>query len=232
MNRAILTFALFLNLFFVLQAQEEFFNAPDFKQIAVNIKEASSPYYYPNLMKKYLSGETMGYEEGRHLYFGFVYQEQYVPSDTSSYNQMLASVLNDPSFSEEDYHKVIRYSDALLLEDPFNLRALKAKLWVYARQDNVDAYQRTARMMTVVHNAITGTGDGASEKTPFYVIKKSHEFDILSHLGYVYGGEDKLLKNKKVNYLSLGDNRFGVERVYFNIEPAMNYLNKKGGGKI
>ncbi len=71
-----------------------------------------------------------------------------------------------------------------------------------------------------------------SEKTPFYVIKVAHEYDILPFLGYNFGGEDKILKGNKVNYLSLGENRFGVERVYFNISPIIDHLSVRGGGKM
>ena len=83
-----------------------------------------------------------------------------------------------------------------------------------------------------MQDAIIGTGDGMSEKTPFYVIKVAHEYDILPFLGYNFGGEDKILKGNKVNYLSLGKNRFEVDRIYFNISPIIDHLNARGGGKM
>lgn len=214
-------------------AQEEFFSAPDMKQIEKNVKEQSSSYYFPKLMEKYMAGdEQMTLEEGRHLYFGFIYQPQYTPVDTSVYNSKLADVLSKSSFIPADYKEILEYSNALLLEDPFNLRALNAKLLVYAQENNTAAYKKVAQQRHIVQNAIAGTGDGMSEKTPFYVIKISHEYDILPFLGYNFGGEDKLLASKKVNYLSLADNRFGVDKVYFNIAPVINHVSTRGGGKM
>jgi len=214
-------------------AQDEFFRAPDLAQIERNVKSESSSYYYPNLMKKYQSGTVnMTPEEGRHLYFGYVHQPGYTPADTSAYNSKLAEVLSKNSFSEEDYTNILQYADALLQEDPFNLRALNAKLLIYAQQDNTEEYKKVAQQRRIVQNAIVGTGDGMSEKTPFYVIKMSHEYDILPFLGYNFGGEDKILRDRKVNYLSVGKNRFDVERVYFNITPVIDYLSKHGGGKM
>jgi hypothetical protein len=35
-----------------------------------------------------------------------------------------------------------------------------------------------------------------------------------------------------VNYLTLGKNRFGVERVYFNIKPVIDHVTMRGGGKM
>jgi hypothetical protein len=218
----------------MFQAQsQDFFKAPDFAQIERNVREQVSSYYYPNLMKKYQSGATnMTPEEGRHLYFGYVYQPGYVPTDTSEFNGKLAAILSKKSFIAEDYATILRYSDALLQEDPFNLRALNAKLLVYAQQNNTEEYKKVAQQRRIVQDAIVGTGDGMSDKTPFYVIKVAHEYDILPFLGFNFGGEDKILKNLKVNYLSLGENRFGVERVYFNISPVIDHISKHGGGKM
>lgn len=212
---------------------QDFFEAPDFTQIERNVKEQASTYYYPNLMKKYQNGVTnMTPEEGRHLYFGYVYQPGYVPSDTSEYNGKLAAILSKKSLIQEDYANILQFSDALLLEDPFNLRALNAKLLVYAQQNNTEEYKKVALRRRIVQDAIISSGDGMSEKTPFYVIKVAHEYDILPFLGFSFGGEDRILKGNKVNYLSLGENRFGVERVYFNIQPVIEHVSAHGGGKM
>lgn len=233
MRKVIFTFALIISVACMTQAQDVFFTAPDFAQIERNVKEPASSYYYPNLMEKYMAGdEKMTLEEGRHLYFGFIYQPQYMPVDTSHYNNRLAEVLSKKSFLQSDFAKIMEYSSALLLEDPFNLRALNAKLLVLAQENNTPEYKKVAQQRRVVQNAIAGTGDGMSADTPFYVIKVAHEYDILPFLGYNFGGKDKMIKGKKVNYLTLGENRFGIDRVYFNITPIINYLNTHGGGKM
>ncbi|MEA4916066.1 DUF4919 domain-containing protein [Proteiniphilum sp.] len=233
MQKLVLIFTLIASVALSAQAQDEFFSAPDYAQIGRNIKEPTSSYYYPKLMEKYMSGDDkMTMEEGRHLYFGFIFQPQYTPVDTSTYNNKLVEVLSKKTFTPNDFKSILEYSNALLLEDPFNLRALNAKLLVYAQENNVEEYKKVAQQRHVVQNAIAGTGDGMSDKTPFYVIRVAHEYDILPFLGYNFGGEDKILSNKKVNYLSLGTNRFGVERVYFNIAPVIDQVSSRGGGKM
>jgi hypothetical protein len=233
MQKLLSIFTLIATITLTAQAQEEFFSAPDYAQIERNVKEPASSYYYPNLMKKYMAGdEKMTFEEGRHLYFGFIYQPQYTPDDTSPYNKKLAGVLSKKSFTPDDYTNILEYSNALLLEDPFNLRALNAKLLVYAQQNNTEEYKKTAQQRHIVQNAIVGTGDGMSEKTPFYVIKVAHEYDILPFLGYNFGGEDKILSSKKVNYLTLAENKFGVDKAYFNISPVIDRTSSRGRGKM
>lgn len=231
-----ITFVLALFAMVVLTAfsqEGQFFKAPDFDQIKRDVKEPASSFHYPKLMEKYLNSEAdMTPEEGRHLYLGYIYQAGYLPTDTSSYNTLLAKALTKKSFSVEDYGNILEYSDALLREDPFNLRALNAKLLVYAQQNNTVEYKKAARKRRIVQDAIVGTGDGMSEKTPFYVIKVAHEYDILPFMGFSFGGEDKILRNQKVNYLTLGKNRFEVDRVYFNIKPVIDHITVRGGGKM
>lgn len=233
MQKLLFSFILIACVAFSAYAQEEFFSAPDYAQIERNIKEPTSSYYYPKLMERYMAGdEKMTLEEGRHLYFGFIYQPQYMPTDTSSYNNKLVQVLSRNLFTPNDYKDILEYSNALLLEDPFNLRALNAKLLVYAQENNTSAYKKVAQQRHIVQNAIAGTGDGMSDKTPFYVIKVAHEYDILPFFGYNFGGGDKILSTKKVNYLTLANNRFGVDKVYFNIAPVIDHVNSRGGGKM
>lgn len=212
---------------------EEFFQAPDYRQIERNVREPASSYHYPKLLEKYLNSDAaMTAEEGRHLYFGYVFQSNYIPADTSRYNKLLADVLIKSTLLTDDYDRILQYSEALLQEDPFNLRALNARMLVYAQQNDAASYKAVARKRRIVQDAIVGTGDGMSEKTAFYVIKVAHEYDILPFLGFSFGGEDRILKNNRINYLPLGQNRFGVERIYFNIKPVIEHVSARGGGKL
>ncbi len=232
MKRAIFL-VLFVVAFTATKAQDDFFEAPNFKAIKHNVMESSSPYFYPRLLQKFLAAETeLNLEESRHVYFGYIYQPEYVPVDTSAYNGLLAETISKPSFSEADHDRVLQYAEALLREDPFNLRALNAKLLVYAQQDNDKAYKRVVRQRKAVQDAIISTGDGISDKTPFYVIKVAHEYDLLPFLGYTFGGEDRMMRNRKVNYLTLSTNRFGIERLYFNISPVVDRVSSLGGSKF
>lgn len=204
--------------------------APNYNEIENNI---TLKYNYSELMNKYMAGDTeMSIEEQRHLYYGFVFQPHYNPSDTSKYNNDLSQVLNKQFLSTSDYNDVEKHAKALLTEDPFNLRALNALLLVYAQLDNSEQYKITTQKKDIVQRAISSSGDGMTKKTAFYVIKVSHEYDILGFLGFKYGGSEKIEKNCKCNSLSLATNPFDIDKVYFNIEPILDYAKRKGGGKL
>lgn len=209
-------------------AQEDDFNAIHYKEIEKSITNSSSNLYYPNLMERYKMGDsTLTIQEMRHLYYGYVFQPEYIPTDVSEYNGKMVEILSKKIFTAQDYDKVLEYADTLLEEDPFNLRAINAKLLVYAQNNNTDAYKKNAQKRKIIQDAVVSTGDGMSEKTPFYVIKVAHEYDLLGFLGFKFGGEDKVVKN--CNYLTLAPNRFGVDKIYFEISPVLKYVTKHGG---
>ncbi len=204
--------------------------APNYKEISNEIKQG---YNYSSLMAKYNAGDqNMTIEEQRFLYYGYVFQVGYNPTDTSSYNNKMASALSKQFLSDDDFNDVEKYAKILLNEDPFNLRALNALLLVYAQKDEVGQYKVTMQKRDIVQRAIASSGDGMTKKTPYYVIKVSHEYDILSFLGYKYGGSEKLEKNCKCNSVTLAPNPFDIDKIYFNISPALDYAKTMGSGKF
>ena len=178
-------------------------------------------------MERYLAGDsTLTLEEARHLYFGFTFQPDYAPTVISPYNRRLMDVLSRQRLGGRDFVSILRYSNALLEADPFNLRALNAKMLVYAQRDNVEAYIRAIWQKRTIVSAIVSTGDGMTEETPFFVIKAAHQYDILPVLGFQFGGEDRLLQSGQTNFLSVAENHFGVARVYFDITPVANHRRR------
>lgn len=210
---------------FVANAQSFPFNAPDYKSIKKSIENPSSEFYYPNLMERYQTGDSsLTREERSYLYYGYVFHPDYMPLDTSSYNNRLMETLSKESFTSVDYEKLIGDADALLKEDPFNLRALNIKLMVYAQQDNVAEYKKAFAQRKVVLDAIVSSGDGLSKKTPYYVINVSHEYDFLSSIGYQVVGKGKITGH--YHYVKLGENKYGIKGLYFDITPVLEYMNK------
>jgi hypothetical protein len=202
------------------------FKAPNYKSIRKNIENSSSDFYYPKLMERYQNGDsTLTREERRHLYFGYVFHPNYVPLDTSSYNESLMETLSKKeSFTTVDYNRLIDDADALLREDPFNLRALNTKLIVYAQQDNVPEYKKAIQQRKVVLDAIVSSGDGLTKKTAYHVIKVTHEYDFLSCIGYENIGGSKITGH--YHYVRLGENKYGIEGLYFDITPVLKYMSK------
>ncbi len=207
--------------------------APSYKQIKKEIDNIESPLFYGKLMARYEQGDsTMTIEEQRHLYYGYVYQPNYNPIDDTEYNTLISSIIGKGYFQAGDTDKVKEYANLLLSSDPFNMRALNALLLVYAEENNASLYRKTAIKRNIVERAIVSSGDGISKKTRYYVIKVAHEYDILPFLGFTYGGSERFEKRCKCNSVKLGQNHFGIERLYFDITPVLNFAGKKGRSVI
>lgn len=206
-------------------AQDYDFKAPDYKVIQKSISDPASTMFYPKLIEKYNRADpSLTLEEKRHLYFGYIFQPTFSAIDSSSYNRSMMEILSKSSFAKEDYSKLLADANALLLEDPFNPRALNAKMLVYAQLDNVEEYKKVAEQRKIVLDAIVSSGDGITKKTAFYVTKVAHEYDLLSMLGYTFGGSDNITDH--YNYLKLGKNKYGIEGLYFDITPTLNFMSK------
>ncbi|MDD3789565.1 MAG: DUF4919 domain-containing protein [Petrimonas sp.] len=197
----------------------------DYKTIEKNVNDPSSELYYPKLLERYNNGDsTFTREEKRNLYYGYVFQPTYSAMDTSRYNQRLMTTLSKGSLTPADYGNVLADADALLKEDPFNIRAMNAKLLVYAQQDNVPGYKKVIQQRKNMLEAVLSSGDGIEKKTAFYVIKVAHEYDLLGLFGYKFGGSDKVIDH--YNYLKLAENRFGIDGLYFDISPVLRYMSE------
>lgn len=203
--------------------------APNYKQIKKEISNVDSPLFYNKLMTRYEQGDsTMTIEEQRHLYYGYVYQDSYNPVDQSEYNNLISAIIAKGYFQPGDTDKIKEYAYLLLERDPFNMRALNALLLAYAEENDAKAYRKVATQRNIIERAIVSSGDGVSKKTRYYVIKVAHEYDVLPFLGFTYGGSEQFEKRCKCNSIKLGKNHFGIEKLYFDIEPVLKYAGKKG----
>ncbi len=58
--------------------------APDEQDILDRTTAASSPYYYPNLLLRYRTGDTaLTADDYRYLYYGYAYRDEYRPLETN-----------------------------------------------------------------------------------------------------------------------------------------------------
>lgn len=94
------------------------------EQLAREITDRSSPYYYPRLMAEFERNDTlMKIDKYRRLYLGYMLQEDYNPyrqcSNSDNVNR-LADTRRALTHAECD--TVIAHSRAALANNPFDLR--------------------------------------------------------------------------------------------------------------
>ena len=96
---------------------------PDLEAIRTATLDRTSPYYYPRLMKEFQRNDTlMKIDKFRHLYLGYMFQEDYNPYRSSERAITYDATLNrSKNLTRQECDSVIVNSERALADNPFNL---------------------------------------------------------------------------------------------------------------
>ena len=107
--------------------------APDFERIKTDISNPSSPYYYPKLMERYERNETiMNLEEYRHLYYGYLFQEDFNPYRKNDILERNEALYYKNQHTRAELDSIITYANTALDDNPFDLNQMN--FLIYALQ--------------------------------------------------------------------------------------------------
>lgn len=119
---------------------------PDIEAIRVAVLDPQNKMYFPKLMKKFNQNDTtMTADEYRHLYLGYMFQEDYDPYRESPYSSVTDSYRNKSTHTKEEIDTIRKYAELTLMDNPFDLRQMSllvhvlkerrkdmsAKIWEY-----------------------------------------------------------------------------------------------------
>ncbi|MDY7396572.1 DUF4919 domain-containing protein [Aureibaculum sp. 2210JD6-5] len=205
-------------------AQNTTIKKPDYDLIKKKIVQKASNLYYPKLVEKFNNADTtMTLDEKRHLYYGFIHQESYSPYTRSDYTDSLRITLKKKNYGANDLKKIVQYSDSLLKYNPFSLKAINYKLYAEKQMKDSISLLKDYTKMRIITDAMLSSGDGLSKETAFFVISPTHEYSLLSLLGYEFGGKQSLIDH--YDYLTLAENEDGIEGLYFDVSASLNHMN-------
>ncbi|CAL2090445.1 DUF4919 domain-containing protein [Tenacibaculum sp. 190524A05c] len=210
---------------FVLNAQDWDFEKPDYDKIEKNIKEKDSNLFYELLMKRYKEADsTMTLKEKRHLYYGYQFDEKYSPYSTSDFSDSLRVVLNKKSLDSLDYTNIVTFTNKILEENPFDLRAINYQLFALEKKGDTATFNKKVIQLYIIVDSLLSSGTGKSKEDSFYVLFTSHEYDLLSILGFKFGGSQSLIEH--YDYLTLEKNEANIEGLYFDVSPCLASMSK------
>ncbi|MDE6740879.1 MAG: DUF4919 domain-containing protein, partial [Muribaculaceae bacterium] len=158
---------------------------PDLEAIRVATLDPSNPMYFPKLMKKFNRNDTtMTAEEFRHLYLGYMFQEDYDPYRESPYASVTDSYRDKTSHTKEEIDTIRKYAELTLLDNPFDLRQMSFLVHVLKeRRKDMSAKIWEYRLEHLL-GAIKSTGTGENEENAWFVIYPAHEYDMVQLMGY------------------------------------------------
>lgn len=198
---------------------------PDLQQIKREITNPASKYYYPRLMKEFLKNDTlMKLDKFRHLYLGYMFQEDYDPY-RSSQHAINFDISARPSREECD--KIIADADVALADNPLDLQQMVMKINALRQKGNHPLAAIWQYKLNYLLMAIVSTGNGLEEEYAWYVVDPSHEYVLLNMLNYMIHGAPVLF-DPCYEYVIVTDTR-GNEKggYYFNIGPMITEYYRK-----
>mgnify|MGYP000591948074 CR=1 FL=1 len=166
----------------------------------------------------------MTLKEKRYLYYGYSFQHTYSPYGHSDFNDSLKVVFQKDQHNNKDLQQIIEYADSLLVDNPFDLRAMNYHLYAFEKLGKKVEFDKKHNQMSIIIDALLSSGDGLKKKTAFYVIYTSHEYALLSILGFEFGGKQSLIDH--YDYLEVAKNPKKIEGLYFDVSPCLNSLHE------
>jgi hypothetical protein len=208
---------------------------PDMALIKKNVADKASRFYYPTLMARFKKGDSLADpEEKRHVYYGYSASPFGSLASLSGTGDSLRNILKKSALNTADYKAIMTLSDSLLAEDPFDLKTLNYRAYAADKLGDAEALQIAIIQMRIVSKAITGTGDGRSARTAFWVTKVPHEYWLIDAMGLDFGGKQSLVREGPCDYLTIKENDHGIEGLYFNVSisfAAMEEMFSPDKGK-
>ena len=206
---------------------------PDEEDIAVQILDAESEYYYPNLMMRFRQGDlTLSDEAYHYLYYGYPYQEGYRPLEPNPAMDkvlLFASELDPDHPGVEQVHRLLAAVEEALQRDPFSPQLLNLKAYAYGALGDSERERTAYEQMRHIMMTIEDSGDGLTKETPCHIIMFDHALSLLASYGLET--ERARIISREVEYIPLVTPRLligkKVKGYYFDYGRI--YRNKPEG---
>lgn len=229
----VIIFLLFSSICFAQLPQDisaENNTAPNQDSIKLAVLSDTSPYFYPNLVVRYLDGDTtLNKEEYKHLYYGYIYEDTYRPLEIVNYKDSINNALSlnksDSTISPEIFDMLERYTAKVLSVEPFNLAYLNFMTFIEQSRGNIEEAERYAYKLKMIKETIFSSGTGLSKESPWHVLYRSDEQDILSSLGVTYS--KPILASATIEYFHLPIKNNGNRGYYFDTNRL--YIKRPDG---
>lgn len=190
---------------------------PEEEDILEKTLPPDSPYFYMPMMKRYMDGDpSLTGEHYYYLYYGYAYEPDYeahrpLPDESVIYDILKRTRRPSP----EEALAIIEAGKENMAVDPFSPWNLNMMTYAYDLVgDSLNARASAARFRGVV-NAITSSGTGLRENSPWHILRFSHAADIVADRGLEIAREP-VVRTRDVYYIQVDKNPLGVRGYFFD----------------
>lgn len=201
---------------------------PDLAEIRRATLDRTSPYYYPRLMAEFQRNDTlMKIDKYRHLYLGYMFQEDYNPYRSSERTITYDATINRAKkLTRQECDSVIAYSEKALADNPFNLGEMVMLINALRGKGKTNLANIWQYKLNYLLMAIVSTGTGLDEDNAWYVIEPQHEYVLLNMMDYTVS--DHVFYDPCYEYITVTNpERKSPRGYYFNIGPLLEEYYRK-----
>lgn len=199
---------------------------PDLEAIRSAIIDKASPYYYPRLMTEFERNDTlMKLDKFRHLYFGYMFQEDYNPYRPKAIGTALDEFYEKATWNRQDCDSVIKYCGLALEDNPFDLHRMIDLISAYKTKGKTNLAKIWQYKLDYILMAIASSGTGADEENAWYVIAPEHEYVLLNAKGAIV--TDHVFYEPHYEFIKTRENDGSTGGYYFNIRTILEEYNRK-----
>ncbi len=159
---------------------------PDMKEIQKAVNDPSSKYFYPKLLRMFERNDTaMNLKQFRHLYLGYVFQEDYNPYRRSEYSSMVEDLYYRGKHTPAECDTIIKYAELSLKDDPFDLRQMTFLIYAYREKQKNHLASIWQYKLNHLLEAILSTGNGLKPENAWIVTNPQHEYNLINFHDYI-----------------------------------------------
>lgn len=151
------------------------------------------------------------------IYYGHAFREDYEPNAIHKSEEALNIYLKNNT-GPVDFKKVLVYTNLILYDHPFNIEQIFMTGVSYDKLEDNETSKPWFYKYDKLIRTILSSGDGLTEESAYIVTKVPDEYAILKALRLELTGQSLIYReNKKFDMISLSENSYGVENIYFDI---------------
>jgi hypothetical protein len=189
---------------------------PSEEDILAATMSATSPYYYPAMMMRYLAGDaTLTDQDYYYLYYGYAYSDAYNGHATLPGEERILEILaSTPTPSKTEARVIIEAATENMKVDPFSPSNVNMMTFAYSILGDTINEIVSANRFNKILKAIESSGTGLKESSPWHVLRFSHAADVVAALGYQI--VNRQVRTSTVEYIQFAKNPDRAKGLFFD----------------
>jgi len=159
---------------------------------------------------------TLTEEDYHHLYYGFVYQDDYRPLDSppTARNELFSILEKGPLLGTEELMLIINLGHEVMKREPFNLSNINFLTFAFGELGDTLNERLNYNRFNRIIETIKWSGTGLAEDSPWHVINFDNANDIMTVMELDV--DRSMIISRTEVYMALRVPRDGIRGYYFD----------------